>query len=165
VLDTDLGGDGRRGAAVVAGEHDDVEPELAQAAHGRRRPGFHGVGGGDQRRRAAVDLDAHQCLAGGEQLVDGGVLGQVDQTAAADDDLVAVDDGTDAVAGHGVELLCRRERKAAFLGGGQQRGGERMFGAALGRRRQPQHLVLRELEPAAYVPRGIGGAGPVVRRA
>ena len=47
----DLGGDRGRGAAVVAGEHDHVEPEVAQAADRRRRLALDGVGHGDQRRR------------------------------------------------------------------------------------------------------------------
>ena len=55
VVDADLPGDHRGRPAVVAGEHDDLEAELAQPAHGRDRPGLDRVGHGDGAGRLAVD--------------------------------------------------------------------------------------------------------------
>jgi len=64
-------------------------------------------------------------------------------------DLAPLDHGADAVPGESLEARRRRRLDAALGGGGEQRGGERMLGAALGRRREPQHLVLAGIVRAA----------------
>ena len=83
-VDAELAGDAPGGGLVVAGEHDDLDPELVQRGHRGGGGGARGVGERDQPGRAAVDGDQHGGPAGrGELLAAGGELAEVDALALA----------------------------------------------------------------------------------
>ena len=108
-VDTELAGDAPGGGLVVAGEHDDLDPEVVQRGHRGGSGGARGVGERDQPGRAAVDGDEHGGPAGsGEFLAARGQLSEVDalaleQAAVPDGDATAGDGGDRAVAGHVLE--------------------------------------------------------------
>ncbi len=62
-VDPDLLGDGFSGAAVVAGDHDQVEPELLQGGYRPGGVGLDGVGNGQDAGGSAVDGGQYGCLA------------------------------------------------------------------------------------------------------
>jgi hypothetical protein len=62
-IEAELFGHGGGGAAVVAGEHDDLQAERVEIADGFGRGGFDRVGDGEHPRRLAIDSDIHRGLA------------------------------------------------------------------------------------------------------
>ena len=131
-------GDGFGGSAVVAGEHDDFEPESTKGGDTRGGVVFEGVGYRDDTGGCAVDGDEHRCLAVGREPGSGvGQCRRVDagvgeQAFVADQDPTPGDCRGDAFAGDRVELVGLGDHDVAFVGGCDDRLGERVFGACLG---------------------------------
>ena len=105
-VDADLGGHGLGGFSVVAGEHDDFEPELVEGGDGLAGGGFDGVGDGKNTGRLAIHGDEDGRLA---ELLEGlGLSGELiaalhgvfaQEGELADEDGATVDFGADSAAG------------------------------------------------------------------
>ena len=132
---------------VVAGQHDDADAgrlERGDRSRGRR---LDRIGNGDDAGRLAVDGDEDGGGAFPAQLVGISSRPLVSMPASvmmpqiADHQLAPIDGARDAFADRRVEVLDRRERKAALVGRPHDGGGQRMLAAALEACGQAQQLV------------------------
>ena len=145
---TDRIGDDLRGRRIVAGQHDDAQPLLAQRGDRvlRVRPDW--VGDSDEPGERPIDRDEH----------DAGTVAapffrsveerlRIDAYAVhlrgvADDDDAALDRGADPRADLHLEPFQLGEPKPALHGCGDDGVGERVFRSGLDRRDEPEQIVL-----------------------
>ena len=138
--------DGLGRAAVVAGDHEDADVHLGQAANRLGGVGLERVGHRDHAGEdAAVDAHEHDRLAVVLERRDLVLVRRdVDalaghQLAVAEGDALAHDRAFDTVSRDRREALDRRQVDAVVLGAGDDRLGQRVLGVALERRRQREH--------------------------
>ena len=155
---------GLRGGAVVAGQHDDADSVGPQARQRRRRRRLDRIGDGDDAGGLAVDGNEH-----GRRAVAPRVrrLGAPERRArnaeilqklgVADGDLAAVDRAGDALAGDGAEIADVFEVQPALLGGGDDRGGQRMLARPFetGAERQHRRFVEARRPACTATTRGL----------
>ena len=105
------------------------------------------VGDGDQTGRLVADRDVHRRGAGARQCV--GPLAQAiqfdavvrEQRAIAEQDLAAIDARLDALAGERLEVLRLRQLQPEFARAVDDGFAERVLGADLRRRGEPQQIA------------------------
>ena len=136
------GADGLRGLPPVPGQHPDLDAGAPQPLHRLGGAGLDGVGEADDADRAAVARDPG---GGGRPEVAAitdvdALLGEV--RGGADQDRRAVDDGADPATGRRLEVAGVDDLDAALGCVSDDRLGQRVLAATLGRRREPQQLVL-----------------------
>ncbi len=145
-VDADDPGDAAGSGLVVAGQHDDLDVEVAQRGDRGRGGVSHGIGEGDESDGFPVDGDDDGGAAVlGQLLPSIGEAFDVDrfalhQPAVADDD-AATDHGRDcAVAGNAVEALGAQRSGASAFGGEHDGLGQRVLGLALDRGDEAEHF-------------------------
>ena len=150
LVDAELGRHRLGGGGVVAGGHDDLEPELMQRLHRLGGALLDRIGDGDETGKLAVVGQHHHRLAIAAAAlrgvregrnVDAGAL---HQARVAEEDRAAVEAALDTLPGDRVEVGGLAGLQAFLFGAAEYRLGKGMLAPRLQRGRQAQHLVLLE---------------------
>ena len=147
--------DRRRGALVVARQHDHADAVGAQLLQRLRCRLLHRIADGQKTLGPTVNGEQHDGGAFAAQRIGLGLGGgDVDafllqERRIAQQQALAVDAADHALAGRRIEVGDRGEFDLALARGRQDRGGDGMLAAALEAGGKPQHLGFGAARPAA----------------